>query len=795
ESLPPEISLLAVGEHALRGFAQPERVHRVLDPEVPDTLRPEPGPGRMRNNLPPSVTSFVGRERELADLYNQLTGARLVTVTGVGGVGKTRLALEVARGAADRFPDGVWLVDLGPVGDPALVADAVNATLGLLADDRPALEVLCSHLADRAALVVLDNCEHVVSGVRDVAGVVLAQCPDVVVLATSREVLGLPGESLWPVPSLSMPPLKPSGADDLMDSDAVALFVERASTSQPGFALSDANAAAVSRICHRLDGLPLALELAAARMRVLGAHQLADRLDDRFKTLGSLPAGAEPRRRTLRAAMEWSWVLLAPAERAALARLSVFPASFELDAAEGVIGAGDADVLELIARLVDTSLVTVEPGERAGTNVRYRLLETVRQFAAEQLEAEGATAETERRHLDHFLSRCTAWRERRRYWDETEWVLSAFRDREDFAIALDRALDAADRASAAAILGAQWGPWMFIGRMASLHERVERAMSPPPPAPVEVAVDSILGLVVARWESGRRGVEGTPVPLEEILRDAEMELERALQEAEAEGDPWVIGRVVLLLGEINQWAGRVTEADALLRRARQLFIEAGHPGARHLAGLCDYELGWSAMTLGDVVGADAIFTSALAEERGGSDTVRRAHVLAGAAVAAAAIGDAGRAARSAAEAVLIAGNLPFPGIQAMALCRAAEAAVLSGDVTGVAAADLLRTIRELGGVRWIAHGLAVAALAAEARGFPEEAAAALASARHLREPTASTPALAQLYEQCAERVTVALGPTRLAAIEKAAIARPPHRALLDAAAALARPSAAEAPST
>jgi hypothetical protein len=242
-----------------------------------------------------------------------------------------------------------------------------------------------------------------------------------------------------------------------------------------------------------------------------------------------------------------------------------------------------------------------------------------------------------------------------------------------------------------------------------------------------------------------------------------------------------------LFAEVHQWAGRIKEAGALLRRARQLFIEAGgHRGARHLAGLCEYELGWLAMALGDVVEADANFASALTDERGGGDTVRRAHVLAGAAVAAAAIGDAGRAARSAAEAVLIAGTLPFPGLEAMTLCRAAEAAVLSGDVTGVAAADLLRTIRELGGVRWIAHGLAIAAMAAEARGFPEESAAALASARHLGEPTASTPALARLYEQCAERLAAALGPSRLATIEQTATARPPHRALLDAAAVLTR---------
>ena len=786
ESLPGDVSLVALGDHKLRGFVQPERVHRVLDPELPDTLRPEVVLGGIRNNLPLSVTSFVGRERELADLDGQLAGARLLTVTGVGGVGKTRLALEAARRATGRFPDGVWLVDLVPVSDSALVADAVNGALGLLAGDRPAIDVLCTHLADKTALLVLDNCEHVVTGVRTMVGAVLAQCPDVVVLATSREVLGTPGESLWPAPPLSMPPMEPSTADELSASDAVALFVERASTSQPGFTLSDTNAAAVGRICHRLDGLPLALELAAARMRVLGAHQLADRLDDRFKTLGSLPAGADSRQHTLRAAMEWSWVLLAAGERVALARLSVFPASFELDAAEAVIGPSDTDVLDVIARLVDTSLVLVEPGERAGANVRYRLLETVRQFAAEQLAAEGATADTERRHLDHFLSRCERWRQARRYWDETEWVLSAHRDREDYAVAFDRALAAGDRTSAAAIVGAQWGPWVFIGRMASLHERIELAMSPPPPAPVEVAVDSILGLVVARWETGRRGVEGIAVPLGEILREAEADLQQALQKAEAEGDPWVVGRILHFLGQINHWAGHAAKGATLLHRARELHLQADHRGARHLAGLCEYELGWAAMTTGDVVTANEFFTSALAEERGGSDPVRRTHLLAGTALAAAAVGDAGRAARSAAEAVLIARTLPFPGLQAMALCRAAEAAALSGDVASVAAADLLRTIRELGGVRWMAPGLAIAALTAEARGFPEEAAAALASARHLGEQTASTPALARLLEQCADRLTATLGPSRVKAIEAAAVGRPPHRALLDAAAVLAR---------
>jgi len=792
ESLPPDVSLLAAGEHPLTGFTQPERVHHVLDPELPATLRLDLAPKGLRNNLPPGVTSFVGRERELADLGGRLPGARLLTVTGVGGVGKTRLALEVARRATDRFPDGVWLVDFVPLRDAALVADAVNATLGLLAGDRSAIDVLCAHLADRVALLVLDNCEHVVSGVRGVVAAVLEHCPEVVVIATSREVLGVPGEALWPTPGLSMPPLEPSGSAELQTSDAVRLFVERASTSQPGFALSEANAGAISRICHRLDGLPLALELAAARLRVLGANQLADRLDDRFKTLGSLPAGADPRRRTLRAAMEWSWVLLSPPEQAALARLSVFPASFELEAAEAVISPGDADALDLIARLVDTSLVIVEPGERAGTNVRYRLLETVRQFAAEQLEAEGATGATERRHLDHFLSRCEAWRKSRRYWDEQDWVLSAYRDREDYVAGLDRALAAGDRGSAAAIVAAQWPPWIFTGRMASLHERIERTMSPPPEVPVAVAVDSALGLLCARWESGHHGAEGIASSLDEVFQEAEDVLKRALPVAEAEGDPWISARVHLFLGQINHWAGRAAEGASWLRRARELFAAGSHRGAIRAAGLCDYELGWAALTVGDAAEADALFTSAVAnEERCGSEAVLRAHALAGGAVAAAAVGETGRAARLAAEAVLIASSLPSPGIRAMALCRAAEAAVLSGDVTGIAAADLLRTIRELGGVRWVARGLAVAALAIEARGSPEDAEAALASARQLGEE-ASTPALARLFEACTERLTATLGPGRLTDIDEAAVARPPHRALLDAAAVLARPPATEA---
>ena len=360
----------------------------VLHPDLPATVAQRTHLPR-RHDLPIPLTSFVGRERELVDVVALLSGCRLLTLTGPGGAGKTRLALQAASGVLDRFPDGVRLVELAPVRDPDLVADEVAAALGLLPGalsrpDEPLEQTLCDQLRHRRLLLVLDNCEHVVEAAALLVHFLLTRCPDVTVLATSREVLAVPGEVVWKVPPLSLPHDEGVGMAGLAGSDAVALFCERAQAARPGFGLTEGNAAPVARICRRLDGIPLALELAAGRIGVLGAQQVAERLDDRFPLLTG-GGRTVPRHQTLRAAVDWSHALLPVPEQAVLRRLSVFRGSFSLDAAEAAVGAvpseptsgADVDVLALLTRLVDKSMVSIVSDE---PDIRYGLLETLREY-------------------------------------------------------------------------------------------------------------------------------------------------------------------------------------------------------------------------------------------------------------------------------------------------------------------------------------------------------------------------------------------------------------------------------
>jgi non-specific serine/threonine protein kinase len=362
-------------------------------------------------NLPISLTSFIGREREIAEVTRLLAGppseSRLLTLTGAGGCGKTRLALRVAGEALGDFPDGVWLVELAALADPALVAGAVAMAVGVReVPGRALTESLVDHLRDRTLLLILDNCEHLVAAAAGLADVLLRSCPRLRVLATSREPLGSAGETIWRVPSLTLPPLSAADApllEPLTRYEAVRLFVERARAAVPAFAPSAENAPALVEICRRLDGIPLAIELAAARVRVFSAAQIAARLDDRFRLLTAGPRTALPRQQTLRATVDWSYDLLAEPERALLRRLSVFAGGWTFEAAEAV-AAGDGiqthAVLDLMAQLVDKSLVIAE--EQRGA-VRYRLLETIRAYARDRLLEAGEAERTRDRHLAYFL--------------------------------------------------------------------------------------------------------------------------------------------------------------------------------------------------------------------------------------------------------------------------------------------------------------------------------------------------------------------------------------------------------
>jgi predicted ATPase/class 3 adenylate cyclase len=410
DSLPEGIELVDLGSHRLKDLGRPEQVfqlqRRGLDVDFPP-LRSLDNPA-LANNLPAQSASFIGRDREISEVRDLVEASRLVTLTGAGGAGKTRLALHVAADLLDGSGDGVWLVELAPVSDEEAVASTMMEALGIdNLSGRPALEVLTDVLSPQRVLIVLDNCEHLIGSCAKVGEAILRRCPQVHLMTTSREPLGIAGETIYRVPSLSLPRSEEDTPTSLTEvSDAVALFVDRARTQGVGFTLDDETTALVASICRRLDGMPLAIELAAARLRSLSLASLCDRLDQRFRLLTGGSRNALPRQQTLRATVDWSYSLLNDLEKCVLRRLSVFVEGFDLEAAEAICGLGDIemfDVTDLLGSLVDKSLVVAEP---TGGAIRYRLLETIRQFATERLveSDEQEAAAVAAAHCAHFLA-------------------------------------------------------------------------------------------------------------------------------------------------------------------------------------------------------------------------------------------------------------------------------------------------------------------------------------------------------------------------------------------------------
>ncbi|HET7727487.1 MAG TPA: adenylate/guanylate cyclase domain-containing protein [Candidatus Limnocylindrales bacterium] len=397
----PGVTFRDLGEHRLKDLARPERIRQVVHPDLPADFPPLRSLGSFPNNLPAALSTFVGRRDEVAAIVRAISAARLVTLTGAGGAGKTRLGLQVAAERIASHPDGVWFVDLAGLAEERLVTQELVAVLPVPEQPgSPAIEVLRQHLRDRDLLIVLDNCEHLIESAARVVDDLLRAAPSVRVIATSREPLNVPGEVIWRVPSLSIPD-DPADAD--ASSEAIELFVERARAADPTLTLDPGRLQLVASICRRLDGLPLAIELAAARVRALSLEDISDRLDDRFRLLTGGARTALPRQRTLEATVAWSYDLLDPDERQVFARLSVFASSFRLDAAEAVCageGIEPAAIPEVITRLVDKSLVSVVQGP---TGTRYRLLETLRDFAGNRLAESGDAAVVQKAHARWVL--------------------------------------------------------------------------------------------------------------------------------------------------------------------------------------------------------------------------------------------------------------------------------------------------------------------------------------------------------------------------------------------------------
>ena len=404
DRLPAGVALRDLGKVRLRDLTRPERVYQVVHPRLRQdfpalrTLEATP------NNLPQQLTSFIGRERELAEVRDLLANSRLLTLVGAGGIGKTRLSLQVASDVMNGYPDGVWLVELAPLSDASRVPLAVASILGVKEEaGHPVIEALVKYAKDRRLLLILDNCEHLVHACAELAKQLMHAGPHLRILASSREHLHVAGETTYSLPPLLVPdPHVEISVQSLMRCDAVRLFVDRAHAVQPGFQVTDTNARAVADICHRLDGIPLAIELAAARVRSLSVAEIAVRLGDRFRLLTGGDRTALPRQQTLRALIDWSYELLTEHERAVLRPLSVFAGGWTMEAAETVAAGGEietTDVLDLLSHLVEKSLVALE-----AEGGRYRLLETVRQYAEERLNESGEGDETRTRHLLFYLA-------------------------------------------------------------------------------------------------------------------------------------------------------------------------------------------------------------------------------------------------------------------------------------------------------------------------------------------------------------------------------------------------------
>ena len=473
--------------------AEPDEASRRLHEDIQAGRFPQPGspavkPARPavdfratgRTNLPLQLTSFVGRARELAELRNSMTDGRQLTLTGAGGVGKTRLALEVAARLLQDFPDGVWLADLSVVADPALVPQAVAGVVSVREEaGRPASAALGDYFLAKHALLVLDNCEHVAAASAQLAEDLLRRCPDLHVLATSREVLGMQGELVHRVSSLSAPDTRrPCPIEELRAFEAVRLFVERAALSRPGFELTEENAPMVGQICAHLDGIPLAIELAAARLKSLPVDAIAARLDSRFRLLSGGTRTALSRHQTLRAAMQWSYDLLSEPERALLRALSVFAGGFTLDAAQ-VLGASDRvdemDVLELLGRLVDKSMVQLE---QAGGSARYRLLETVRDFVRVKLVEAGEADAARRRHAAFFLAFAERAEPELRGPRQASWLDRLEAEHDNFWAALEWSLGQPVDGTGLRLAAALAGYWHGRGYLTEGREWLERALRP-----------------------------------------------------------------------------------------------------------------------------------------------------------------------------------------------------------------------------------------------------------------------------------------------------------------------------
>jgi predicted ATPase/class 3 adenylate cyclase len=656
--VPADVAVRELGTHLLKDFEDPERLHDLaiegLDASFPPLRTAEQRP----TALPSPRTSFVGRERAIADVAGSLATSRLTTLTGPGGTGKTRLAIQTAAATAHRFPDGVFFVDLSAITEPRVIVPEVARVLRVRGATSEPLAAVADHLRDRRVLLILDNMEQLVQA-SPVVGDLLDAAPTLSVLATSRIPLRLSGEAEYLVPPLELPDADPSDVEALSASDAIRLFVERAGDARPGFRLDASNAAVVADIVRRLDALPLAIELAASRLRVLDLASLASRLEHRLSVLTGGPRDAPERHRTLAASIRWSEESLDPDARALFARLAVFAGGWTIDAAEAVCGSG-VDVLDGLEALVDSSLVRRSGDEEP--ELRFRMLETIREYAIERLASlpDDERSELERRHAEAVRALAIDAEPHLTTDDQLPWLDRLEREHDNLRALFDRAERSPDLVPAALDAAASiWRFWQQRGHLAEGRRRLERLLA----LPAASARDAI-----------RTRALGALGSLEYWLTDYTTMVDHydeAAAIAEELGDRRLIARALfdqsfvwLVSGELERSVERleralaVVEDDDLVLRAKTVM-----------------SIAYARLFLGQLPGGLDLLEQAIAMHREARERLSLAEALVALAGVKSALGDWESAAENLADATAVAAEAPSPMLLAQVVLPHAVLAV------------------------------------------------------------------------------------------------------------------------
>ena len=746
DRLPAGATLRDLGSVRLRSVAHPEHIHQLVHPELRHDFPALRSLEATPNNLPQQFTSFVGRERERGEALRLLSGPRLLTLTGPGGIGKTRLSLQVAADVMDAYPDGTWFVDLAPVMDPALVPQTVARVLGVQElKDTPLLQTLCAHFAPRRALLVLDNCEHLVAACAALLGALLQTAPGARFLATSREPLNIVGEQTYPLRPLSLPD-PGAGTAAIARSEAIRLFIERARLQRPDFRLTDRLAPSVVRICTRLDGIPLALELAAARIGTLPVGKIAERLDDRFRLLSGGAVTGLPRQQTLRAMVDWSFDLLSDAEKALFARLSVFAGGFTLEAAESVCATdaiGRGDVLEWLASLVQKSLVTFDAEAD-----RYRMLETIGEYARARLEESGEAAMIRRRHRDAYAAMASeAEPTLAGGAQQAHWLSRLEEEHDNLRAALSFSLaEPEGTETALAMCGALYLFWVHRGHHREGYRWCKAAIA-----------RNSEGAATASGAKALLGA-GTLATYVGDQAAAQVALEQALAMSRTMRDRTLEARALNNLATAAFNRRNFAEAQALLEDAVIVNRELGNQ-LHEIINLVN--LGNAANSLGHFAQAAAPLERALDLSRAMGMRVLESDVLGHLAMQAQYRGDYVTAQAQGEEALAIDREMGVRSHEAQKLLRLAEIGFVRGDAAAARArlVEALTLNRDLGSVAGFADTLDLAAKIAVAEGRHRQGAifAGVADLLRARSGNAVLPVDQPSHDACRSRCREALG--------------------------------------